>query len=214
MIKALIISIIFVSFTGCGSISKFIEKQNRASKAVKDKEYNLTLGELKEGLVKYFGGWRSTNPNKRAQRIKEEIDKGFIYKKQYYQRYEPGLLDLIGALNSQEKDSFNKFFTKNSFHTIEDDKDGFKLVFDGMIYEGIRVDDSKSKIHVYEFENIKYGPYELDVNWLALLSKHGSIFSIRSGPVLLDKTMKYAKRSSLTEVDLLKTLDPAAYEKL
>lgn len=113
-----------------------IERQQKAAQVVKNKTYDLTLEELREKTISYFGGWRQTNPNENAKRIKEEIDKGFVYNKQYYQKYEPGLLDFIGALSSSEKDSVEKYFTKANFHTLQDSEETFKFVFDGMIFEG------------------------------------------------------------------------------
>lgn len=139
MLKRLgLILIIFPTFflNSCGSINKMIERQQKAAQVVKNKTYDLTLEELREKTISYFGGWRQTNPNENAKRIKEEIDKGFVYNKQYYQKYEPGLLDFIGALSSSEKDSVEKYFTKANFHTLQDSEETFKFVFDGMIFEG------------------------------------------------------------------------------
>jgi hypothetical protein len=206
------LSLLFMS--SCGSIGKMIERQNKAAQIVKNKTYDISLDELREKTIEYFGGWRSVNPNERAKRIKEEIDKGFVYNKQYYQKYEPGLLDFIGALSSSEKDSVEKYFTKANYHTIEDTGETFKFVFDGMIFEGKKVDDNSSKIKVLSFSEIERGPYQLSVNWIALLDKHRGLFSIRKGPVLLNKSMKYSNRDQITEIDLFKHIAPEEYEQL
>lgn len=207
---------IFPTFflNSCGSINKMIERQQKAAQVVKNKTYDLTLEELREKTISYFGGWRQTNPNENAKRIKEEIDKGFVYNKQYYQKYEPGLLDFIGALSSSEKDSVEKYFTKANFHTLQDSEETFKFVFDGMIFEGKKVDENSSQIKVLSFTKIERGPYQLDINWIALLDKHRGLFSIRKGPVLLNNSMNYANRDQITEIDLFKHIAPEEYERL
>ncbi|WP_372655203.1 hypothetical protein [Halobacteriovorax sp.] len=206
--------ILIITLTSCGSLTKFIEQQGKLSSAVKTKTYNISLKEAKERVVKSFSGWRSVEPGKNARYIREEIDKGFVYKKQYFQKYEPGLFELFTALSSSEKDSVEKYFTKNDYHTLEDTSTSFKLIFGGVLYQGKKIASNQVKIEAYSFNQLERGPIELNVNWTAFLTKHQSLFSLSEGKVLLDDSMKHSRRNELVEIDLLKTLDPIGYKKI
>lgn len=215
--KSIGLVILALSLTaGCASISNFVKQQvasqQRLQDAVKNKVYELSVADLRTQVVEYFGGWRSVTPDKRAQKIKENIDQGFVYQGRYYQKYEPGLGDFFSALSTQDESYLKDFFTRANFHTLKDDKDGFKFVFDGMIFEATKIDEKHSKLTVYSFSDVERGPYKLDVNFLALISKYEGLFTIRRGPVLLEESMQYAQRDMQTEIDLFKKIDPQNYE--
>jgi hypothetical protein len=117
-------------------------------------------------------------------------------------------------MGSQDKDYIKNFFTQTDYHTLKDDNEGFKFIFDGMIFDAKKVSETHSKLEVYSFNQVQHGPYKLDVNFLALITKYGSLFTIRRGPIVLDSSMQYAKRDMITEVDLFKKLNPTGYEKI
>lgn len=204
-----------LTLTSCGSLTKYIEQQRKLSSAVKTKTYNISLKEAKERVVKSFSEWRSVEAGENARHIREEIDKGFVYKKQYFQKYEPGLFELFTALSSSEKDSIQKYFTKNDYHTLEDTPSSFKLIFGGVLYQGEKIASNQVKIEAYSFNQLERGPIELNINWTAFLTKHQNLFSLSAGKVLLDDSiMKYSRRNELVEIDLLKALDPDGYKKI
>lgn len=205
---------LLAALTSCGSLSRYIEGQKRLSEAVQNKTYDLSLTEAKSEIIKYFGGWRQINPNEKLKRIREEIDKGFVYQKEYFQKYEPGLIELFTSITSEEKDSIQKYFTQTNYHTLEDTKNSFKFIFDGMLFTGKEIEPNKVKIQIKTFYDIERGPYQLSVNWLALLNKYEGLFSIRRGPILLDKSMKHAKRDQIAEIDLFKQITPDEYKRI
>ncbi|MCB0420666.1 MAG: hypothetical protein KDD61_06705 [Bdellovibrionales bacterium] len=204
--------------SGCASIKNFVKtemaKQERLSTEVRNKVYDKSVPELRKEVVAYFGSWRRVTSDEKLQEIKEDIDKGFVYKGKYYQKYEPGLMDFIGALSTADKDVIGDFFTQTNYHTLKDDHTGFTYVFDGMVFDAKYVEDAKTKLEVYSFDEVQRGPYELDVDFMALLTKYGSLFTIRRGPVLMDKSIQYAKRDTMTEIDVFKTVDPEGYDSL
>lgn len=217
--KVLVLAMISLTFlSGCASISNFVKKQmaqqERLHTAVRDKVYEKSVPELRRELKAYFGGWRTVTPNEQLAAIKEDIDKGFVYKGKYYQKYEPGLMDFFGALSTQDKEIIGDFFTQTNFHTISDDHNGFIYVFDGMIFEATKVEDHKTKLAVYAFDKVERGPYKLDVDFLAMFTKYGSLFTIRKGPVLLDKSRQFSRRDTMTEIDVFKKIDPNGYDQV
>ncbi len=214
MKKLTCILFLVLTISSCGSLTKYIEQQKKLNQAVQSKVYNISLSDAKAGVTDYFNGWRSVDTSDNAKRIREELDQGFVYKKQYFQKYEPGLFDLFSALTSSEEKSIQKYFTKNNYHTIEDTKTSFKFIFSGMLFQGTKIGANQVKIEALSFNALERGPYQLDVNWMAFLSKHQNLFSISKGKVLLEDSMKYSKRDDLAEIDLFKKLDPKGYEKV
>ncbi|EQC47238.1 hypothetical protein [Bacteriovorax sp. Seq25_V] len=212
--KTLSLFILLSFITSCSSITKLINEQKRLATAVQDKSYDLSLETAKAEVISYFGGWMSVDPSERSKKIREDIDKGFIYNGKYFQKYEPGLFDLFNSMTSKEKDSIKKFFTTNNYHTLQDTKDGFKFIFNGMLFVGNKVAKNKVKLEVLVFNNLERGPYTLDVNWLAFLDKHSSLFSINKGQILIEKSLKHTTRNTPAEIDLFKKLDPKAYEQI
>lgn len=214
MKSVLLVLMLCLGASGCATIKNMMAKQERLQNAVENKTYEMNVSELKQKVVEYFGGWRTVNPNENAKRIKADIDEGFVYSGKYYQKYEPGLVDFFSAMATRDKDYISEFFTQTNYHTLKDDENGFKFVFDGMVFEGQKVGDNQSKLMVHSFNNVEHGPYELDVDFAAFFLKYGSLFTIRQGPVLLEDSMQHARRDSMTEIDLFKTIDPNGYEQV
>jgi len=208
--KILFILISLSVFASCGSIGNFVAKQKRIETAAAEHVYSIPISEFKDNLIDYFGGWRTASI--KNDRHQKKIDAGFVWKGSYFKKRDLTFSEIINSLSGNEKKNLGKFFTENNFHTIEDNSKEFILVFEGVLYKGISIEKNKTKIEVYSFDKLEYGSYKLDVNYLALFTRHASLIDIKTGPVLLDKSMKYAHRVPLIETDIFHNLDVKSYE--
>lgn len=201
--------LILFSFVSCSLINDIAKKEKLGYEAAKDKVYNLSLAEVKKGNLKYFNSWRSSN----HQTIKKDFDEGFVYKGKYFQKYEPGLMAIFNSLSQNDRSRLSRYFTEADYFVLEDTNKNYKLVFDGQIYEANLIAPNKVKIQVHTFRKLVYGRPSLSKNFANFLKGKGMLSLIRSGPIILDQSRKFATRDLSAEAGIFKVLDPKGYDK-
>lgn len=129
--------------------------------------------------------------------VRDDLNDGFTYKNKLYETTQEIGWDLIKGNIDNIKD---KLF-KAKYHLIEDTTTKFIFVKNDRFYLGESTSNTTSKLRVFQITKA-VKPTNVNLDWINLLRKKGSLLNFSEGVVDMESSMLYKVQDRIAELDL------------